>query len=264
MKICFYNIRPELAGYVKSICTMELNAISAPMQMRVLPDTCVELFLSFSASPLASISGHAEASGERSFITSRMSSYMDVEMKAGSSCMAICFFPGKAFPFFNVPMNEISDKAVSLGELWRKWIHEIEERFYHAENNNTRAGIMQHYLLEMLARQPADDAEAGYLLWQLNQKKGMTSIKEIENISKISYRQLSRRFESCTGLSPKRYARSVRFINALDYLKKDPGVLLTSAAYDCGYYDQAHFIHDFQAFSGMPPGAVLTKKGLIF
>ncbi|WP_350340143.1 helix-turn-helix domain-containing protein [Paraflavitalea speifideaquila] len=29
---------------------------------------------------------------------------------------------------------------------------------------------------------------------------------------------------------------------------------LTDIAYECGYYDQSHFIHDFKEFSGYHPG----------
>jgi AraC-like DNA-binding protein len=29
---------------------------------------------------------------------------------------------------------------------------------------------------------------------------------------------------------------------------------------DCGYFDQAHFIHDFKAFSGMSPTTYLARK----
>lgn len=31
------------------------------------------------------------------------------------------------------------------------------------------------------------------------------------------------------------------------------GKSLTDIAYDCGYYDQSHFINDFKEFSGYSP-----------
>jgi len=33
---------------------------------------------------------------------------------------------------------------------------------------------------------------------------------------------------------------------------------MTSLGHACGYYDQAHFIHDFQAFSGLTPRIYMT------
>ncbi|MBL7727053.1 MAG: helix-turn-helix domain-containing protein, partial [Dinghuibacter sp.] len=35
---------------------------------------------------------------------------------------------------------------------------------------------------------------------------------------------------------------------------------LTDIAYECGYFDQSHFIHDFKQFSGYTP-AVFFKGG---
>jgi transcriptional regulator GlxA family with amidase domain len=32
-------------------------------------------------------------------------------------------------------------------------------------------------------------------------------------------------------------------------------------ALECGYYDQAHFIKEFHAFSGLNPSTYLTKRG---
>ncbi len=34
----------------------------------------------------------------------------------------------------------------------------------------------------------------------------------------------------------------------------------TQMALECGYYDQAHFIHDFQSFAGITPSEYLARK----
>ena len=35
----------------------------------------------------------------------------------------------------------------------------------------------------------------------------------------------------------------------------------SAIAYDCGYYDQAHFIKEFQNFSGLSPTAYVAQRG---
>ena len=39
----------------------------------------------------------------------------------------------------------------------------------------------------------------------------------------------------------------------------DPDADLTSLSYECGYFDQAHFIKDFKAFAGMTPTEYAEK-----
>ncbi|HMF12979.1 MAG TPA: helix-turn-helix domain-containing protein, partial [Gemmataceae bacterium] len=69
----------------------------------------------------------------------------------------------------------------------------------------------------------------------------------------VSVRQLERGFRHVIGTSPKVFARTVRFQEAQQRLLFDPDADLTSLAYECGYFDQAHFIKDFKAFTGQTP-----------
>jgi AraC-like DNA-binding protein len=74
-----------------------------------------------------------------------------------------------------------------------------------------------------------------------------------------SRRHLSARFGEDVGMTPKAFARMVRFERAVDRLRasdEELGVI----AVDCGYYDQAHFNRDVRAFAGVAPGALLAER----
>lgn len=79
---------------------------------------------------------------------------------------------------------------------------------------------------------------------------------EIQNISKsigISERTLQRRFQSYVGLTPKQFAKIIRFQSSLEKLSKNKDTQLTNIAYDTGYSDQSHFIRNFKVFTKQKP-----------
>ena len=66
-------------------------------------------------------------------------------------------------------------------------------------------------------------------------------------------RQFERRFCELVGVTPKRYARIVRFDAALRAKMAVPKRAWTDIAHEIGYYDQMHMVHDFRRFSGESP-----------
>jgi len=76
------------------------------------------------------------------------------------------------------------------------------------------------------------------------------------------------------GTSPKTFARTLRFQEAQRRLMFEPDADLTGLAYECGYFDQAHFIKDFKAFAGRTPSEyaqemqkmqeILSSKDVVF
>jgi AraC-like DNA-binding protein len=59
-------------------------------------------------------------------------------------------------------------------------------------------------------------------------------------------------------MPPKLFCRVRRFQQVLRFIEKEQPFDWVEVALACGYYDQAHFINDFQAFSGLNPTAYLA------
>ncbi|MCE2541741.1 MAG: AraC family transcriptional regulator [Acidobacteria bacterium] len=72
-----------------------------------------------------------------------------------------------------------------------------------------------------------------------------------------SHRRLARHQPAASRADVRRcpdLTRLARFLRACRRLRHAPDARLTGVAHDAGFYDQAHFIHEFRAFSGMTPG----------
>ena len=77
----------------------------------------------------------------------------------------------------------------------------------------------------------------------------------------ISHKHFIAQFRAVVGLTPKRFCRIRRFQQVLAEVEARQAVKWADLACACGYYDQAHFVHDFQGFSGLNPSAYLTQRG---
>ena len=60
------------------------------------------------------------------------------------------------------------------------------------------------------------------------------------------------------GASPKKFASIVRLKNLLQQYPNTGS--LTELAYEAGFYDQAHFIKEFKAFTGDTPENYFRKQ----
>ncbi|MGI9066787.1 MAG: helix-turn-helix domain-containing protein [Pyrinomonadaceae bacterium] len=87
---------------------------------------------------------------------------------------------------------------------------------------------------------------------------GQVTVDELTIDAGVSSRQLERRFLSGVGIGPKLLCRILRFqqvFRAVD--ENDAGWAAVAA--DCGYYDQAHLIRDFQQFARQTPAVLFAQ-----
>lgn len=97
------------------------------------------------------------------------------------------------------------------------------------------------------------DAEVCALAQKLIDSDGFAAMTDLMAGSAVGERQLRRRFQRETGLSPKVFARLRRVRRAcIDLAYQRPGNVATISA-DHGYADQPHFTRELKAVFGMSP-----------
>ena len=80
-------------------------------------------------------------------------------------------------------------------------------------------------------------------------------VEPIQRASGLSPARFIARFREAVGLTPKRYARVLRFQRALALIPREGRADWAALALEAGYGDQAHLAHEFRRCAGMAPTA---------
>ena len=76
----------------------------------------------------------------------------------------------------------------------------------------------------------------------------------------LSPKRFIERFKADVGVTPKRYCRLLRFQRVVTNAHRGGATDWAELALACGYFDQAHLIHDFREFSGLTPTAYEARR----
>jgi AraC-like DNA-binding protein len=103
---------------------------------------------------------------------------------------------------------------------------------------------------------PALAPEVVWLRRQIIATRGQARVEPLMDETGWSRRHVTERFRRQLGITPKAYARLLRFQHATALLVEQPSTRsLADIAMEAGYYDQSHLARDFAAFAGLSPGA---------
>lgn len=172
--------------------------------------------------------------------------------------IGIQFRPGGAFPFLAMPASEVANATYSLDDAWPGSAMLLRDELMSAGNVSAMFAILERTLLTRLEKASALHPAIAFAAGLLARPVQNMRVGDLADRVGFSSRRFIELFRDQTGLTPKAFQRVRRFQHVLQSLRRKSGGNWAALAADCGYYDQAHFIHDFKAFSGMTPGEYIT------
>jgi AraC-like DNA-binding protein len=184
------------------------------------------------------------------------SEFFTLDTAQQSYTLGIQFKPGGAYRFLKMPAGELQGRHVALSDAWGSRANEMRERLLAAKTIDERFRIVEEVLLAIM--KPARDPHPA-VAYALREIGRMHSVAELSSRIGLSPRRFADVFRNEVGLTPKLFCRIRRFQQALRCLSEGRRIEWADFALSNGYYDQPHFIHDFQAFSGLNPSSYVPR-----
>ena len=165
--------------------------------------------------------------------------------------MGVHFRPGGAARFLGIPASELTDIHVDLDTLWGRT--NLRERLCLARNSAECFRVLERALVARLKNRVEEHRAVRAAVAILKREAGKIRTRELAAQLGLSQRRFIQVFSNQVGVPPKVFGRVQRFQRAVELTRGGSAVDWADIAVECGYFDQSHLIHEFEALSGLSP-----------
>jgi AraC-like DNA-binding protein len=256
-----YKPQAPLNEFVDVLWLSEAYSV-AHQKERLLPDSTVELVVNLKEDRIRVYDSRNCEHGHTipgCVVSGPRSEFFVVDTETQAETMGVHFRPGGAFPFFKMPASELKDQSVALEFLWGSGSRLLRERLLEAQTPEAKFSVLERCLLEQLTNAEKRHPAVSFAMNRLLSGHACPVSRIVEEVG-LSSRHFIQLFRDQVGLTPKLFSRVGRFQKIVQIVHGKQSVDWAELALACGYYDQAHFIHDFQSFAGIKPTDYLRQR----
>lgn len=180
----------------------------------------------------------------------------------GVDYLGVKFKPLGIASITGINMEHLSNEIIDVDDIWCNELELLWDQMQSTHSLESAINVLEDFLLNKYQRVTIDRKMgcARHALGLITQTNGNIDMRTLQDQTCTSRKTLERSIVHNLGITPKLYARIVRFNAAkskLDSMSVDENI--TSIALDFGFYDSSHFIAEFKTFSGLTPLGYLKK-----
>lgn len=203
------------------------------------------------------VGGHGASPG---LVSGARTSSFVLDTSQPLSLMGAGFKAGGGYAFFGLPAGELQGISAPLEAFWGSAARTLQAQVLESRSAAGRFNLLECYLAARLSSAPQRSARVRFAIQEFNRSDRCVAVSEVVDQTGMSARRFIEEFRQQVGLAPKAFCRIQRFRRVLRRISDATEVDWTGTALSCGYYDQAHFNHEFREFAGVSPTAYLACR----
>ncbi|WP_309111464.1 helix-turn-helix domain-containing protein [Saccharothrix sp.] len=174
--------------------------------------------------------------------------------------VGVHFKPWGPAAFLPMPAAELCDRPVTLEQVWgRPAVAELRDRLATAHGPHEMLALLEDELMRRLS-ETTGLGLVRHTSSVIAAAGGAVAIGDLSAAAGVSSTHLAQRFKGLIGVTPKRLARAYRFTATVFAIDPAGPVDWSDLAGRAGYFDQAHFGHEFREFTGLTPTRYLEVR----
>ena len=233
---CFWALEQDQESYNREVC---------------LPDAYIEVILNVGA-PLVLESEHGMLELPRAFANPLQNKPLRIRAAGFCQMISMQLHPWAVKPILNIEADPSTVHVIGLDAAWQRFADDLT-RIVAQRGYGDAIDCYQEFVCKTAYRQKHDVTRLRTAGQILHRSHGQIRMADLAAQSHLSASQLERQFKHYTAISPKAYARIVRFGSLQAALLVNPSIGLAALAEVYGYSDQAHLIREFRSFAHCTP-----------
>jgi len=241
-----------LSRYVKYYwtCTHDGDAVEV-----MFPTGCVEFCIDITGGDTIRHRGDRSMTVPRLEVLGHWTIPTRATIKKGNTCLITRFQPYAGSLFFPNQIAEFTNESIDLYDILDKESVGFYNRLMDQPLLEQKVKVLEAFLTERLHKAKQDQKKMRLvegLCHSISRNNDSFDLDRLAAEFGFSERYIQRLFLNYVGITPKSFFSVQRFNKSLG-LVRSANMSLTNIAYECGYYDQAHFIKEFKSYTGLTP-----------
>lgn len=229
------------------------------VRQKIVPDGFPEIIFHYGDPYRINITDTWERQ-ENFLFAGQITRHFALENTGRSGMIGIKLQPSAPTRLFDINMSSITNRVINGHSCFSEEITEILLKNMHSDLSYAeKVSLLNSILPDLLSEASEEDQLVKKAVDIILNSNGTTSVQELCEKLSLNERKLERLFEKKVGLSPKFFSRVIRFSHIFKLVEQKP-IAWSELAYLSGFYDQSHFIKNFQEFTGEDPTAYYFEE----